>query len=521
MTSCSSFSDQKSLDQRSKSCDTVCSSKSGCVLQRKKPMHPLATSLRPSYTMSNNKNHVKQRVLSAKLLKLRSLQSQINDANFHLAELTRENQALKILQQRQEKALSKYEGTNADLPRLLQSHSEEVRILSEKNKSLRKTIRDITDLVKTRDDEIISLKRQLDHLEKLNKNKHLGERQKLQDQVDDLRQKLDCSQNNIDVLNKKLALEEKSSKQKLNMENNKHKLCQKSLNHALMEIERLSALIPENALKNGDRLPLRKKISEKDLRMAEKSSSLPLKIQKSDEFLVSQTSNFQNNQPIKLKSLSTNLDSDTNSQTDINEIIQSPTEKVLARLSADVRKVRYNLDKNENLESNENVFTEKVKSHRPISTQKLDKLSNNIDFIIQKTNGFSQFDKSLSEYCNQVLSNVKNCSKTLDEHKESLEQSQTDTDTLKETVNEVKALDDELKKNGIISMDALELSKLLRPEKPEKNYIKSNKTLDKNENIKSKDRSVKSESKAKLLAALKAIDNGDSVDSLEEFIEKN
>lgn len=47
-------------------------------------MNPLMYPVRPNYTKSSG-NTVRQRVLSAKLLKLRSLQNQLNDANFHLS----------------------------------------------------------------------------------------------------------------------------------------------------------------------------------------------------------------------------------------------------------------------------------------------------------------------------------------------------------------------------------------------------------------------------------------------------
>jgi hypothetical protein len=46
-----------------------------------------------------------------------------------LQELFKENRLLKTIQKRQELALSKYEGTKAELPQLIRSHNEEVRIL--------------------------------------------------------------------------------------------------------------------------------------------------------------------------------------------------------------------------------------------------------------------------------------------------------------------------------------------------------------------------------------------------------
>lgn len=47
-------------------------------------MHPLMFSVRPTYPRTSV-NSVRQRVMSAKLLKLRSIQNQLNDANYHLS----------------------------------------------------------------------------------------------------------------------------------------------------------------------------------------------------------------------------------------------------------------------------------------------------------------------------------------------------------------------------------------------------------------------------------------------------
>lgn len=204
-------------------------------------MNPLAYSFRPTHHKTNNP--VKQRVMSAKLLKLRQLQSQLNDANYHLAELNRENQTLKTLQKRQDKALSKYENTNADLPRLIHSHEEEIRALSERNKTLRKNVKELSDQLKLKEEELSKVKEQLNHLERLNREKHLTEREKLKEQMEDFKIKLQKSDEQVAMLNRKLLLESKTSKQRLNGEIAKHKQCQKELLHAFDEIDRLSGLL--------------------------------------------------------------------------------------------------------------------------------------------------------------------------------------------------------------------------------------------------------------------------------------
>ncbi|KAL3282590.1 hypothetical protein HHI36_005766 [Cryptolaemus montrouzieri] len=516
MTSYSSISVQKSPDQRSKSCDTVCSSNSGCVLQRRKPVHPLAANVRASISHTSSKTStVRQRVLSAKLLKLRSLQSQINDANFHLNELQRENVTLKTLNQRQEKALAKYEGTNADLPRLLKSHSEEIRVITEKNKCLRKAVRDLTDLVKTRDEELLLVRKQLEHLEKLNRNKHLGEREKLSDQVEDLKQKLEAAESQISKLNRKVLLEGKSSKQRLSMENVKHKECQKNLMQALAEIERLTGLVDVNnvnANKREDKLPLRKKLTDreyKSLTTLEDKINVPLSGRRSDESLMKE---LPDGITEKLRtSLANAAKPEENCLLDTNGDLISPTETVKARLSSESR-VTFENEKIGKIQAFGE--SEKVKSSgRPGSSHKLERLSSNIDSIIQrsKENGLSQFDRTLGDYCNHVLNTVKNCSRVVEDHQESLDQSRTDTETIKDAVDEIKALDDQLKRNSIFSIDATELKKLFRPDKIEKSS-KQQKLKDSNGNV---DKVLREDPKAKLLATLRAIDNGDYIDNFE------
>ncbi|XP_045469914.1 kinectin [Harmonia axyridis] len=498
MTSCSSISVNKSPDQRSKSCETVCSSNSGCFLQKRKPIHPLAASVRGTLSHASSKSsNVRQRVLSAKLLKLRSLQSQLNDANYHLNEIQRENLALKTLNQRQDKALARYEGTNADLPRLLRSHSEEIRILTEKNKSLRKAVKDLTDLVKTRDDELLLVKKQLEHLEKLNKNKHLGERQKLSDQVEELKQKLESADGQISTLNRKLLLEGKSSKQKQLVENVKHKECQKNLMQALAEIERLTGLVDVNSVnankKEDTKLPLRKKMPER-----ESKSSIPsedkLSDRRSEESLTKELPNgISEDFKILPRSEETCL-------LDANGDLISPIETIKNRLSSEKRAI---------LDSEKNDLEKSKCSIRPSSSQKLASLSNNIDSIIQrsKENGLSQFDRTLGDYCSQVMNTVKSCSKVVEDHQESLDQSRNDTETIRDAVDEIKALDDQLKRNSIFSIDATELKKILKADKEEKKNLR--------ESIRNTEVKFREDPKAKLLATLRAIDNGDYIDNFE------
>ena len=134
----------------------------------------------------------------------------------------------------------RYEGANAELPRLIKSHEEEIRFLTEKNKQLRKSVKELNEQLKHKSDELLSVQEQLKHYEKLDRDKHLLEREKLVEELEDVKAKLKKADSEIVILNRKLTLENKTSKQRLNVEMVKHKQCQRELAQALTEISKLT-----------------------------------------------------------------------------------------------------------------------------------------------------------------------------------------------------------------------------------------------------------------------------------------
>lgn len=108
---------------------------------------------------------------------------------------------------------------------------------------MRKNMKELNDQLKYRNDEVMNLQEQLKHYEKLDKDKRLLEREKLVEELEDVKMKLQKADNEIVTLNRKLTLESKTSKQRLNMELAKHKQCQRELTQALAEITRLTKLL--------------------------------------------------------------------------------------------------------------------------------------------------------------------------------------------------------------------------------------------------------------------------------------
>lgn len=71
--------------------------------------------------------------------------------------MANENRLLKALQKRQDSALKRYEGTNAELPRIINSHQEELKALQTKYKQLKFQHRQTCVLLKEKESEIYSL----------------------------------------------------------------------------------------------------------------------------------------------------------------------------------------------------------------------------------------------------------------------------------------------------------------------------------------------------------------------------
>lgn len=87
-------------------------------------------------------------------------------------ELTNENRLLRTLHKRQDSALAKYESSNAELPQLLNSHAEEIRMWQIKYKNLQNQNRDLANKLKQKDAAYLALSDQNKHLVQLNKDRY-------------------------------------------------------------------------------------------------------------------------------------------------------------------------------------------------------------------------------------------------------------------------------------------------------------------------------------------------------------
>ncbi|XP_022257525.1 lebercilin-like [Limulus polyphemus] len=80
-------------------------------------------------TGPQERNYVTQRLLSARRLKINELRNELEDTQRQVREVEQENRFLKRLQLKQERDLARLQNSKGELPEMLQSHSEEVRVL--------------------------------------------------------------------------------------------------------------------------------------------------------------------------------------------------------------------------------------------------------------------------------------------------------------------------------------------------------------------------------------------------------
>ncbi|XP_031620331.1 kinetochore protein SLK19 [Contarinia nasturtii] len=197
------------------------------MLQRKSQNRP-AGMIMSGGSINGLSSDIRQRVLSARQHRHKSLQNQLNLALQQNSELVNENRLLKTLHKRQDNALSKYEGSTAVLPQLIKSHNDELRVWQTKYRTINIQNRELNKKLQQKDKLVNELNDRLKHLSILTTERHLEEREVLQTKVVSLEQKLSEKEEEIKVLTRRNTLEAKNFKTQLANERKKYKeLCQK------------------------------------------------------------------------------------------------------------------------------------------------------------------------------------------------------------------------------------------------------------------------------------------------------
>ncbi|XP_066995017.2 putative leucine-rich repeat-containing protein DDB_G0290503 isoform X2 [Anabrus simplex] len=220
------------------------------ILHKRRVLHPLLGSSSP-YHSSNSMSRLiplqskgsmsasAQKIMSARMLRVKQLQNELSEAQLQLSELAAENRALRTLQKRQEVLLKRYESKQAALPQIMHSYEEEVRILSSRLKQARAQIRTLEERLRTRDNELSSLKDKCHHLEELSQSKHLRQREQLQQRLELLQDQLHEKEKTVQLLTRKVMLEGKNYKHQLAVEATRHRTVRNELANALEKISEL------------------------------------------------------------------------------------------------------------------------------------------------------------------------------------------------------------------------------------------------------------------------------------------
>ncbi|XP_006985427.3 lebercilin [Peromyscus maniculatus bairdii] len=214
---------------------------------------------------------VTKRVLSARLLKINELQNEVSELQVKLAQLLKENKALKSLQFRQEKALNKFEDAESEISQLILRHNNEITALKERLKKSQEKERATEKRVKDTEGELYRTKFSLQKLKKISEARHLPERDDLAKKLVTAELKLDDTERKIKELSKNLELSTNSFQRQLLAERKRafeaydeNKVLQKELQrlyHKLKEKER------ELDIKNiyANRLPKSSPKKEKEV----------------------------------------------------------------------------------------------------------------------------------------------------------------------------------------------------------------------------------------------------------------
>lgn len=92
---------------------------------------------------------------------------------------------LRVAEKRQEVTLSKYEGTHAQLPLIIKSYSEDIRTLQTRLRRTKGSYRKLEKQYRSQTAELIAMQKEHKHLLDLTKNKQLGERERLSNQLEE------------------------------------------------------------------------------------------------------------------------------------------------------------------------------------------------------------------------------------------------------------------------------------------------------------------------------------------------
>ncbi|XP_074852018.1 lebercilin-like protein isoform X2 [Carettochelys insculpta] len=143
------------------------------------------------------KDAMAQRILSARLHKIKELKNELSDLQHKLEASNLENQLLKQLQYRHLKAIGKYENAENNLPDLIAKHYSEVKALRGLLRKSQEQERNTSRKLREVEAELLKTKDSLQVLQKLSDDKNLAERGELTHRLSILTEKMEANDKRI------------------------------------------------------------------------------------------------------------------------------------------------------------------------------------------------------------------------------------------------------------------------------------------------------------------------------------
>ncbi|CAM4448658.1 lebercilin-like protein isoform X2 [Lepidochelys kempii] len=240
---------EKKLQKKNKKNDQP---KGGKKLPPKKMQFQNTSFLSTQNNMiSQKKDATAQRILSARLHKIKELKNELSDLQHKLEASNLENQLLKQLQYRHLKAIGKYENAENNLPDIIAKHYSEVRSLRGLLRKSQEQERNTSRKLREVEAELLKTKDALQVLQKLSEDTNLAERGELTHRLSILTERMEANDKRIQGLEKQLTLNSNIFSRQLAAENRKTIAARTITKNLQMEIKSLQQKIKEKEREVG------------------------------------------------------------------------------------------------------------------------------------------------------------------------------------------------------------------------------------------------------------------------------
>lgn len=149
--------------------------------------------------ITQRRDAITQRVLSARLHKIKELKNELTDIHRKMEATTLENQLLKQLEIRHLKAIGRYETSQNNVPQIMAKHQNEVKNLRQLLKKSKEKERTVSRKLKETDSKLLKTKDALQALQTLSEDRSLAEREELTERLAVLTTKMEANDKQIQV----------------------------------------------------------------------------------------------------------------------------------------------------------------------------------------------------------------------------------------------------------------------------------------------------------------------------------